>query len=288
MSNSALSYTVASVSSHDGTIIGYRQLGSGPGVIIWHGGMQASQGYMRLATALADTFTVYVPDRRGRGLSGPHGEQYSMAKECHDVEALLSQSGAQFLFGHSSGGLVALQAAFTLPAIRKVAVYEPPLSLSSLIFTMPWTARFEREIARGHMASALITVGKGLTISRTIALLPRWLLLPLITFLLHRDRQTLKPNDVAIEALIPTQQFDMLLVEEMDGSLDRFAKLESDVLLLGGNKSPAFLRDALDALEKTLPHVERVDYHSLRHDAPNETPERLVSDLRTFFGPSIL
>src|SRR5438067_5501090 len=83
LSASRTPYTTDSVTS-DGATIGYRQIGSGPGLILLHGGMQASQHYMRLAAALADAFTVYVPDRRGRGLSGPHGDQYSIAKECED------------------------------------------------------------------------------------------------------------------------------------------------------------------------------------------------------------
>jgi len=63
-------YTKGFVTSKDGTINGYRQLGSGPGIILLHGGAKGSQSLMQLGTALSDEFTVYIPDRRGRGLSG--------------------------------------------------------------------------------------------------------------------------------------------------------------------------------------------------------------------------
>ena len=66
------------VASADGTRIGYRQLGSGPGVVLLHGGVNASQHLMRLGSALAGTFTVCIPDRRGRGLSGPIGADYGL------------------------------------------------------------------------------------------------------------------------------------------------------------------------------------------------------------------
>ncbi len=69
-----------SVVSVDGTMIGYRMIGSGPGLVIVHGGMRASQHYLPLAEALAGTYTVYIPDRRGRGMSGPAGDDYSMTK----------------------------------------------------------------------------------------------------------------------------------------------------------------------------------------------------------------
>ena len=60
--------------------IGYRQTGSGPGLVVLHGGMRAAQHYLVLAEALADGYTVYIQDRRGRGLSGPPGENYSKEK----------------------------------------------------------------------------------------------------------------------------------------------------------------------------------------------------------------
>ncbi|MGD0966538.1 MAG: hypothetical protein ABSA57_21950 [Candidatus Acidiferrales bacterium] len=41
-------YNTGSVTSKDGTIIGYRQLGLGPGLILVHGGMQTSQNLMKL------------------------------------------------------------------------------------------------------------------------------------------------------------------------------------------------------------------------------------------------
>jgi len=248
--------------------------------------MNASQHYMRLAAALSDTFTVYVPDRRGRGLSGPHGDQYSIAKECEDVDTLLDKTGAHFVFGHSSGGLIALQAALTLPSIRKVAVYEPPLSVHGSV-PMSWVPRYERELAKGKVASAMITAIKGLKLSWAFTFIPRWLLLPLITLALRRDKQALKPDDVSMEALIPTMRFDQQLVKEMDNSLGSFKAMRAEVFLLGGDKSPAFLREALDALSKTLPHVERIEYPGLNHDGPNDTaPERISKELRAFFSKS--
>src|SRR2546430_6066693 len=57
-----------SVISRDGTAIGYRQLGHGPGLVVLHGAMESSQSHVQLAEELADGFSVYLPDRCGRGL----------------------------------------------------------------------------------------------------------------------------------------------------------------------------------------------------------------------------
>src|SRR6476660_7088322 len=94
-------YSVHRVMSADSTIIGYRQLGSGPGLILVHGGMMGSQNFMKLGHALADTFTVYIPDRRGRGLSGSHGN-YSLKREAEDMCAVVGKTGATNIFGLSS------------------------------------------------------------------------------------------------------------------------------------------------------------------------------------------
>ena len=119
------SYQKKSVTSKDGTTIGYRQFGRGPGVVLLHGGALASQHYMKLGAALADEFTVSIPDRRGRGMSGPYGPHYSIEREDEDLAAVVADTGAQYVFGPADGGLFALHGSMAIPAIRKVAVFEP-------------------------------------------------------------------------------------------------------------------------------------------------------------------
>src|SRR5689334_10548076 len=91
-------YTTGFVTSKDGTTIGYRQLGSGPGVVLLHGSMSSSHNHMQLAELLTNSFTVYIPDRRGRGLSGQYGKNYSIQDDVDDLDALLAKTGAHKLF----------------------------------------------------------------------------------------------------------------------------------------------------------------------------------------------
>ena len=60
--------------SADGTTIGYYHLGEGPPVVLLHGAGQSSNSFSALASDLSDSFAVFVPDRRGRGRSGPYGD----------------------------------------------------------------------------------------------------------------------------------------------------------------------------------------------------------------------
>src|SRR4051812_3147471 len=88
--------------SEDGTRVGYRQSGKGPGLVICHGGGRISQNYQKLAEALSESFTVYIPDRRGRGLSGAEGSSYHMKEATEDLIAILRSTGAQLVSGHSA------------------------------------------------------------------------------------------------------------------------------------------------------------------------------------------
>ncbi|MDP9265131.1 MAG: alpha/beta hydrolase [Chloroflexota bacterium] len=94
-------YVTDSVISNDGTTIGYRQLGGGPGVVLLHGAVESAQSHMELADALADAYTVYLPDRRGRGMSGAHGKDHNIQRDVEDMDALLSKTGARCVFGVS-------------------------------------------------------------------------------------------------------------------------------------------------------------------------------------------
>ena len=279
-----MTYTTGVVTSADGTTIGYRRLGDGPGLLLVSGGYLAAQHYMELAAALSGTFTVYVLDRRGRGRSGPPGEKYCMARECEDIEALIAETGTRLVFGHSSGGLIALQAALGLPAIGKVAVYEPALSMYGA-FDLSWIPRFERELDQGDLAAAMVTFGKGVGDDRRTALLPRRLFEFVLNRYFRRQRSTHTPGEESIPELIPLQRLDVQIFAEMASS-EGFAELRADALLMDGRRTPQPVHRALDALQATLPQATRVTLDGVGHEAPlnrRGAPERVAAELRAFF-----
>ncbi len=106
-------YTTDSVTSKDDTTIGYRQLGHGPGVVILHGSMSTGCNHLQLAELLADTFTVYLPDRRGFGLSS-YDKEHTLQNDVEDLEALLARTGTHNVLGVSAGNIISLKAALPL------------------------------------------------------------------------------------------------------------------------------------------------------------------------------
>jgi len=285
-------YTTGFVTSKDGATIGYRQLGSGPGVVMLHGSMETAQSHMQLAGALADAFTVYLPDRRGRGMSGQSGDHYSTQREIEDLDALLSFTDSHYVFGVSSGGIIALQAALTLPTIQKVAPYEPAIFLEGKT-PLGVLTRYDREIAEGKVAAALVTGMKGAHMGPPIFnLMPNWLLARLTSTAMASEDKKAKSGDITMRLLAPTLHNDFTVVAEMSGNVERFRDVRADVLLLGGSKSPTFLKVALNALEKVLPRARRIEFPGLDHGGSSDlsnmnrrgNPERVALELRRFFA----
>ena len=271
--------------SRDGTTIGYRQLGTGPGLILVHGSGQSSQNFMKLTGALSDAFTVVVPDRRGRGLTGPFGEAYGLQTECDDLRAIMAQTGAGFIFGLSSGAVICLRAALTVPEVVKAALYEPPLPVGGWSPAF-WVDRYDDEVAKGDLASAFVTAMKGTqSVPRFV---PRFALVPLMRLALSRaDLSKVGTGDVHPLTLVTTLHYDAQLVREMESGLEEYRRVSLPVLLLGGSRSPAYLRRSLDALAGLLPRCTRVELRGVGHTAADNSgkPELVARELRAFFGP---
>jgi pimeloyl-ACP methyl ester carboxylesterase len=288
-------FITGSVTSKDGTTIGYRQLGQGPGLLLVHGAMESAQNHMQLAEALADAFTVYLLDRRGRGLSGAYGKEYSVQEDVDDLDALLSSTDTHNVFGVSSGAIICLQAALNLPIIQRVAIYEPPLSMTRAAANAILT-RYDEQMAQGKVSAALVTGMKGAQMGPAIFnMMPNWLLEILTNQMMagsdkRANGHSISEGDaVSFRALAPTLHYDFQLVSEMSESLDRFSSMPVPVLLLGGSKSPAYLKTSLDMLEKILPDAGRVEFPGLNHGGSGNTdfggqPKQVAQELRSFFA----
>src|SRR5215475_1777814 len=118
---------MTTVVSKDGTPIAFDQVGQGPALMLVSGASATRADEASMAAALATYFTVFAYDRRARGDSGDT-RPYAVEREVEDLEALIDEAGGSaFVFGHSSGAALTLEAARLLPGkITKLALYEPP------------------------------------------------------------------------------------------------------------------------------------------------------------------
>ena len=286
MSKQTHVYTKGTVISKDGTTIGYRQMGNGPGVIILHGGGLASQHFMKLGTALSDAFTVYIPDRRGRGMSGPFGNDYSHQKEDEDLDALMTQTRAHFVFG--TAGVAGLHPAISFPALEKVAVFEPVLFLNQ-----PGQQEFERMVerfdhhmAKGDLIGGMVSLTKASEAFQVMRAIPDAFLVPPLKLLLWIDERRVKGDDVSLRALLPTLHVELLHVKETAGTLENYKQVSADVLLLlGGKTTDPMIRESAKALNNVLPHVHLVELPGLLHGTAQDAGKPLLfaAVLKRFF-----
>ncbi len=286
-------YTKDFVTSKDGTTVGYRQMGSGPGLILLHGGISSSQYLMKLGALLSDEFTLYIPDRRGRGLSGPFGNNYGLKREVEDLDAVLKKTNAHYIFGASSGGLISLEASITLRTIHKIALYEPVVYVnkSEMDRFNDIVQRFDQELAEGDLTTAMVTSLNVYTKldpeekSSLIYHLPSLIWKPIFRLILEVDERNVKGDDVTLKDLMPTLKFDVQLVNETEGKIENFKEVKAEILLLNGGKSPIFLKNSIEALKKVLPKVKHIELQGLDHDSAQNygKPEIIAQEIKSFY-----
>ena len=130
---------------------------------------------------------MHSVQRRGRAGSGPLGDNYSIDTECADLAAVRAATGARYVFGHSYGGLVALDAARHDPGITKLALYEPGVSVQGL-FPTDWIPQYRRFLAQGRPfdALAIFAIATGPAAARRS---PRWLTAAILRLAFRRERR---------------------------------------------------------------------------------------------------
>lgn len=140
--------------SEDGTAIGYLVQGIGPALVIVHGSVGDISQWQPAVDELAKTFTVYIYDRRGRGVSG-EGEHYSFTEESQDLRAILKIAcpGARIL-AHSYGALCALIDAVGHGVDNELILFEPPLNMDRLVAGIS-LIRYRDAIAAGDKDKAM-------------------------------------------------------------------------------------------------------------------------------------
>jgi pimeloyl-ACP methyl ester carboxylesterase len=282
-------FATNSLTSRDGTRIGHRRFGSGPGLILLHGSMSSGAHHTELARLLADAFTVFVPDRRGRGLSGPYRGGDELQQELEDVAALLEATSATNLWGLSSGACIALHAARTMPVIGKLGIYEPPL-LPDRAVAQAFLGKFDDETARGKVGEAMVTAMRGAEMGPGwFRALPKALTGRLAMLGMAQEEKKPAGPYPTMRQLSTTLHAEFAIAAESSGRLDDYRSIRTDVLLMGGSRSPAFLKRALGDLASVLPTARRVELAGLDHAASwnrdvRGNPAPVAAALRRFFG----
>ena len=268
---------VSTVFSRDGTRIAYHSVGHGPAVIVVPGVLSTAAAYGHFADTLAQNFTVHTLERRGRGLSGPQGNGYSVLKEREDVLALQQATGANFLVGHSYGGLVSLEAARSNDDFSHVAVYEPGVSVESSI-GMGWIPAYQSKLLQGKPLDAFVefTLGTGPDRARRT---PRWLM----KLLLPRFVQ---PDELQeMLSLLRENLSEHQALAALDNTYGNYQEIKAEVLIMRGGRSGfKWVEIASEQLSNVLPSSRTRVFPELDHFGLNKRGgEAVAATIRDFF-----
>lgn len=254
-------------------------MGDGPGLIVVGGALATGLDYLTLGRTLGTNYEVHLMDRRGRGLSGPQGEAYSIGKECDDLRAVAVATGSRLAFGHSYGGLVVLESARREGLFERLAVYEPGVSIRTSI-PVDWIPDYARLLSTGDTRGAFACMVRGSgSLPTVVARLPEWYTRAVLRVVIRRQKWA------HIEPLLHTNLAEHEQIARLDCTHANYSAIQSRTLLLGGNRaSGPRIADTLTQLQRTIAGATIEILDGLDHFAPAETaPEVIAERVRAAF-----
>lgn len=230
--------------SKDGTPIAFDQSGQGPALILVAGALTTRAAWPPLAAHLAPHFSVFAYDRRGRGESGDRAP-YTVEREVEDLEALITEAGGSaFVFGHSSGAALALEAAIKLGGtIKKLALYEAPYNDDSEA-QRAWRTYIQQ------LTEMLAADRRGDAVALFMAVVG--------TTAEGIEAMRHAPTWPQLEAIAPTLAYDHTAILGKDGSvpIERVAHVRVPTLVMNGGASYPFMFETARTLSKAIPHAQ--------------------------------
>ncbi len=259
------------VESADGTRIGYRRMGSGPAIVLVHGSIATGEPYLGFAAQLAEHHSVYVMDRRGRGLSDD-APDYTIGTEAADIIAVLTRAAQEtgsvpVLWGHSYGAICTLEAVRLGADVESLVVFEPPLP-------------YDGPVAGDHLGeyAAAISVGDR---DRAMRIAARHFLR-----ISAEETEGLASTPLwdAFLDLTPTWSRELAEIDATASVLSEYGDLPVRTLLLIGEISPGHLIASSKSLAAQLPDATVNVLEGQNHFAHVLDPAGLAAAVRSFVG----
>jgi pimeloyl-ACP methyl ester carboxylesterase len=263
------------VTSKDGTIIAFEQLGAGPTIVLVAAALADRAGITKLAKILAGEFTVINYDRRGRGKS-TDTLPYVVEREVEDLEALIDATGESvYLFGSSSGSVLALEAASKLgDKLKGLFIFEPPFIIDNSWPPMPddLADQVGKLVSAGRRNDAVkLFFNKGMSIPSVFVTLMRLLM----------------PGWSKMVAVAHTIPYDLAVLEGTQNGkplpAERWASAHTPTLVMVGSKSEAFFHTGAQALAGLLSNAQYRSLAGRGHSAVMMAPKDIAAAVSEFF-----
>ena len=257
--------------------------GSGPSLLLCHGGPGLWDYFEPVAHMVSDLATVHRWDQRGCGRSTGHGP-YTIARSIADIEALRQQWGLErwTVLGHSWGATLALQYALAHPSRVRGLIYLSGVCGSA--WRLASKAESLRRLDAVQRARFLHLDAR----ERSPEEDREYVILSWSTDFEDRTSAMALAGALFDGGFPPNYECNRALMAEshaIDGSLllERCRSLDVPVLIAHGadDPRPAW---ALDPLADALPRARLVVFDGVGHLPWLERPELLRRELRHFLG----
>ena len=267
--------TQQSVTSRDGTTIALERMGAGPAIVLVAPALSDRSGYAKLTRHLAAKFSVINYDRRGRGQSGDT-LPYAAEREVEDLAAVIQAGGGEvYLFGSSSGAVLALNAANRLGnQVLGLFLYEPPLIVDGSHPPMPQdlARQIQSLVASGSRHEAVkLFFHKGMGIPSVFVTMMRWLM----------------PGWSRMAAIAHTIPYDLAILDGTQTGCglpaDRWVDVQVPTLVMVGGRSEAFFHAGAKALTEMLPSAEYRRLEGGHHGSVVMGPKGIAAAIEEFF-----
>jgi pimeloyl-ACP methyl ester carboxylesterase len=194
---------------------------------------------------------------------------YAVEREIDDIHALIDEAGGSaFVYGHSSGACLALDATVHLRAkVRKLALYEAPYNDAPEARTA-WSEYIK------NLTEALASDRRG----DAVALFMACVGMPAAQI----EGMRHAPFWGGMEAIAPTLAYDHTAILGKDASipLDRAARVRAPTLVMNGGNGAPFMLETAETLRKAIPIAKRRTLDGQTHDVE---PQALAPVLVAFF-----
>lgn len=257
--------------SADGTTIAFERTGSGPPLVVVHGGA-CDHRFWELSGvrhAFAQRCTVYAMDCRGVGESGDAAD-YELEREFEDVAAVVDAIDEPVaLLGHSSGALLSLEAARRTDNLRELILYEPPIAVGDHeLYSDEVLAEMKRLLDDAENEQVLVLFLREIAQSTPEEI----------------DAQRSAPDwqDLVDAAHVWPRSVQALGEYEFDAT--RFANVTTPTLLLSGSESPPLLKDATGPVADALANSRIATFDGHGHEAMLTAQDRFIEEVLAFVG----
>jgi uncharacterized protein YndB with AHSA1/START domain/pimeloyl-ACP methyl ester carboxylesterase len=265
--------TMQTIISKDGTKITFEKQGNGPAVILVAPAVADHGDAAQLADRLAEHFTVYNYDRRGRGQSSD-ATTYAIEREIEDIQSIISEAGGKaYLFGSSSGAVLALDASSKLgDQVIKLFLYEPPFIINDSRAPVPAEyVRHLNELIEANRRSDAVEY----FMTEAVGIPGEF-----VTYM------KADPSWNNMENMAHTLAYDGLIMADTQSGkplpTDRWQVSIPTSIMTGENSEPIF-HDAAKALASLLPQAEHRLLTGQDHSAVVMAPDVLATAITDFF-----